>query len=397
MKLLKHRLLSLFAALSLMLSFAPAVHAATLSDIDDHWAETAIRSLVQSEVLNGYPNGKFKPDQSITRAELAKVLATAYGLDKTGKAKFSDAQGHWSEGYIAALTEKKIFTGYPDGTFQPERPINRAEIVTMLTRMTNLGAAEEKYTYELEPSFPDVPKDYWAFNYVEIANRLGILPANYKENFQPARLASRAETAWMVQTLRNLKIVKGKILDNGDNSGFLTVESDSGDVENVLVMPDAIVFRNNVTTTTDKIQRDDAVTIYPNPSGEYRFVKTFGEVTKDDLLSQISSYAEGRITPEQVTAILSGDWNVVTEELKGGIYDRLVEFGLTPPEAESILVRDWNHLDTLSRDRLAEAVSDYVGITSDLSRALLDRDYERAQEYAKIELATMALGRLMQR
>ena len=87
----------------------------------------------------------------------------------------------------------------------------------------------------------------------------------------------------------------------------------------------------------------------------------------------------------------------MTEELKGSIYDRLVEFGLTPPEAESILVRDWEHLDTLSRDRLAEAISDYLGITSDLSRAILDQDFERAKEYAKIELATMALGRLMQR
>ncbi|HHZ20528.1 MAG TPA: S-layer homology domain-containing protein [Firmicutes bacterium] len=397
MKLLKHRLLSLFTSFCLLLSFAPAVHAATISDVDGHWAESAIRALVQSEVINGYPNGKFKPDQSITRAELAKILATAYGLNKTGQTKFSDTKGHWAEGYIATLAEKEVFTGYPDGTFQPERPVNRAEIITMLIRMTNLGTAEEKYTFELEPSFPDVAEDFWAFKYVEIANRLGILPANYKDRFQPDRLASRAETAWMVQTLRNLKVVTGKILDNGDNSGFLTIETNSGDVENVLVMPDTIVFRNNVTTTAEKIQKNDNVTIYSNPSGEYRFVKAFGEVTKDDLLSQISAYAQGKITPEQVTAILSGDWDTVTEELKGSIYDRLVEFGLTPPEAESILVRDWEHLDTLSRDRLAEAISDYLGITSDLSRAILDQDFERAKEYAKIELATMALGRLMQR
>jgi hypothetical protein len=104
---------------------------------------------------------------------------------------------------------------------------------------------------------------------------------------------------------------------------------------------------------------------------------------------------KGRLTPEQISSILAGDWEQVKESIKGELYNQLLQVGLTPEEAESILVQDWAYLDTIGRDRLSAALSSYLGITKDLSRAILDRDFARIKEYAKIELAAIALEKLL--
>ena len=69
--------------------------------------------------------------------------------------------------------------------------------------------------------------------------------------------------------------------------------------------------------------------------------------------------------------------------------------GLSPAEAESLMVRDWNYLDTLSKDRLSQALSSRLGITQDFAQAMLDRDLSKIKEYGKIELATAALSKLL--
>ena len=102
-----------------------------------------------------------------------------------------------------------------------------------------------------------------------------------------------------------------------------------------------------------------------------------------------------RLTPEQIAAILAGDWESVKDALTGELYNQMLNYGLTPAEAEAILMQDWQYLDLVSRDRLAEALSGYLGITRDLGRALLDRDLERIKEYARIELITYALSRIL--
>lgn len=396
MHLLKKRFLVVLVGTALfLLVIAPAVHAMPY-DIQGHWAVGAIKGLTESKILNGYPDGSFKPDQSITRAEFSKVIAKAYNLHPKTTPNFTDVKNHWAKDYIAALTEKSIMTGYPDGSFQPDRPITRAEMVTVLSRLVKLGTADEKYAVELDSSFPDIKPDFWAFKNIEISSRLGILPGYYKPDFQPSRLASRADTAWMVNSLRNLKITTGKVMDDGNLSGTLIVQTDNNDPETVILNPNAVVFRNNLSTTPDKIQRNDSIKLFQNPSGEYTVVKAVGEVTKDDLLGRLSSGTKGKLNPEQVSAILSGNWDAIKEDVQGDVYNRLLKLGLNPSEAESVLGKDWQYLDSLSKDRLADALSGSLGITKDLSHALLDRDMSRIKEYSKIELTTTALSKLMQ-
>lgn len=382
-----------FLVLSLFL-IAPAAHG--FSDLEEHWAEKTVRDLVRLEILHGYPDKTFRPDQSITRAELAKILAVTFNLKSSSGRTFSDTAGHWAKEYAGALAEKKIITA-EDGAFHPERPVTREEAVGMLTRLLNIKHPEEEYTLKLTPSFTDITDESQAFAEIELASRLGLLPGYYQEEFNPSYLASRADIAWMISRLREIKTLRGTVLDTNEASGLLTVkpEEDGQEARLVLVGDETVLLRNNITTKPGQVLAGDKLTVFFNPQEKPVFVKAYGEVTQNDLLTRLSSMVKERLTPEQIAAILAGDWESVKDALTGELYNQMLNYGLTPAEAEAILMQDWQYLDLVSRDRLAEALSGYLGITRDLGRALLDRDLERIKEYARIELITYALSRIL--
>ncbi len=387
-----------YLVLLLIFFFVTPLVQAMPADIDGHWAEGSIKNLMAEGIFNGYPDGSFRPDQSITRAELAKTLAVSYEFNASGqKAQFSDTEQHWAEEYITALAKAGIITGYPDGKFKPEAPITRAEMVAMLTRLLNVGTEEERYTIDFAPTFPDLAEDHWAFYQIELAAKLGLLPRYYAPEFRPSRLASRADTAWMLQQVRNLKMVRGQVLDQPEaGTNLLTVQPEGeGKIQIAVIPPEAVVFRNNITTTPEALTKDDQITIFYNRDEEPTVVKAFGEVNQKDLLSRLSALVKGKLTPEQISSILAGNWDEVKEGINGELYNQLLKLGLTPEEAESILVQDWAYLDTISRDRLASALSAYLGITKDLSGAILARDWEMIKEYARIELTAIALGKIL--
>lgn len=384
-------------SLSLSLVFSVQVQAAaTISDIQNHWAAKPIQNLAERGVIDGYPDGTFKPDQAVTRAELAKILGKALNYQPVNGAKFPDTNGHWAESYINALGEQKVMNSFSDGNFQPEKAVNRAQLTTFIARILNLAKPEEKFGEDWSASFVDVPKDHWAFRYIELSNKFGLLPPEYQTQFHPDQAVTRAEAAWMIQALSGLEVSKGKISQIDSGSGLMNIQRESGkDPLMVLVTPETVMIRNNATAPVEDLLEGDEVTAISLPSGDVKFLKAFGRITKNDLLSRISTMMKGRLDRDQIAAIMAGDWEAVKDSMKGGLYNKLVDLGLTPAEAESIMVQDWNYLDTLSRDRLAQAFTDYLGISIDFSQALLDRDLEKIKEYGKIELATAALSRLL--
>ena len=384
-------------SLSLSLIFSVQVQAAaTISDIQNHWAAKPIQNLTERGVINGYPDGTFKPDQAVTRAELAKMLGKALNYQPVNGAKFPDTNGHWAESYINALGERKVMNSFSDGNFQPEKAVNRAQLTTFIARVLNLAKPEEKFGEDWSASFVDVPKDHWAFRYIELSKKFGLLPPEYQTQFHPDQSVTRAEAAWMIQALSGLEVSKGKISQIDSGSGLINIQSESGkEPLMVLVTPETVIIRNNATAPVEDLLEGDEVTAISLPSGDVKFLKAFGRITKNDLLSRISTMMKGRLDRDQIAAIMAGDWEAVKDSMKGGLYNKLVDLGLTPAEAESIMVQDWNYLDTLSRDRLAQAFTDYLGISIDFSQALLDRDLEKIKEYGKIELATAALSRLL--
>lgn len=121
-------------------------------------------------IIDGYDDKTFRPDNSITRAEFAKIIAVFIQTDIPNKsAKFTDTKTHWSERYIAFLSEKDIIKGYDNYTFRPDTFITRAEAITVINRVVSRNCAPD-----IRIDFKDIEKSHWAYN--EILQAAGKQP-----------------------------------------------------------------------------------------------------------------------------------------------------------------------------------------------------------------------------
>jgi hypothetical protein len=146
------RIVSLLLAVSMILGIcATAFAATTYPDLvgDNAKYAAAVDALTELKVVNGFPDGEFKPGNELTRAELAKMLVICLGLGDqvealAARTVFSDVPStHWAAGYINAAAQSKVIIGYPDGSFQPEKNVTYAEAFTMVLRALGYGNVVE--------------------------------------------------------------------------------------------------------------------------------------------------------------------------------------------------------------------------------------------------------------
>ncbi|MCD9025805.1 S-layer homology domain-containing protein [Cohnella silvisoli] len=131
-----------------------------------YWARAAIDKDTAMGLMIGYTDGSFKPEASISRAEMASVVARL--LDSSSSesgGSFSDISGHWAQAAIEKAKAAGIINGYEDGTFRPEQLLTRAEAVAMINKLLGRGplsGAERKWK--------DVPEKYWAYGHIQEAS-----------------------------------------------------------------------------------------------------------------------------------------------------------------------------------------------------------------------------------
>ena len=105
------------------------------SDTQTHWAMEYIEWGAYEEILNGYEDNTFRPDDPITRAELVKIAMSFYGTPVTSnEALFDDIGTHWALSFINAAAEIGFVDGDGDGTFDPDRYVTRAEAMKIINR-----------------------------------------------------------------------------------------------------------------------------------------------------------------------------------------------------------------------------------------------------------------------
>lgn len=140
------KILSLVLVIVLVLGSFSFAFAATPSDVVDTDYQEAVETLMALGVVNGYTDGTYKPTKVVTRAELAKLLIVELGYEElaAGTANFSDTAGHWAEGYIGLAAGLGLVNGYPDGTFKPDNTVSFDEAITMVVR--GLGYSDESLT-----------------------------------------------------------------------------------------------------------------------------------------------------------------------------------------------------------------------------------------------------------
>ena len=134
---------------------------------DSHWAANYIRTAKSNGWISGYPSGNFGPDDPITRAEAAAVLFQVFNPVDKGNKSFSDIAGHWARNSILAVASGGNLGGYPDGTFRPDNFITRAELVRMVNVMLNRASNVESVTsFKQHMTFTDVMESHWAYKEV---------------------------------------------------------------------------------------------------------------------------------------------------------------------------------------------------------------------------------------
>ena len=107
----------------------------TFSDVKKgNWFNTAVSTLQNAGVLDGYSDGTFRPNAYITRAELVKVAAAFYGTAAGMQTHFSDTSSHWANDFIEAARQLGIVDGYTDGSFRPNQYVTRAEAMKIINR-----------------------------------------------------------------------------------------------------------------------------------------------------------------------------------------------------------------------------------------------------------------------
>ena len=130
----------------------------------DAWYNTAVSAMTKAGIVDGYPDGTFRPDAPITRAEMAKIISLFAKLDKS-ESRFSDIAGHWAEAYIRLAAGNGWIAGYPDGTFGPQRNITRAETATMINRvLERVPSAESRLlSRDVMQIWPDANPGDWFY------------------------------------------------------------------------------------------------------------------------------------------------------------------------------------------------------------------------------------------
>lgn len=142
-------------------------------DVDPtKWFNNAVSTLSNMGIINGYPDGTFRPNASITRAEFAKIAVSFFKdhVRETMGDKFSDISGKWYTEYINLAAELAIVNGYPDGTFRPDNSINRAEAMTIVNNTLRRSPHKDHLLPEDDMiTWPDNPKSAWYYAAVQEA------------------------------------------------------------------------------------------------------------------------------------------------------------------------------------------------------------------------------------
>jgi hypothetical protein len=149
-------------------------------DVQNHWARPFIEALTERSILNGYPNGTFRPDNSVTRAEFAAILGAVFASSRSPKREyvpFIDVpDNHWAVNRIKQTYEAGFFSGYPDGRFRPNDRIFRSDVLVAIVNGLEIAANVK----------PDL---------------LNILPQIYQD---AAKIPAYARTQVAIATAKNL-------------------------------------------------------------------------------------------------------------------------------------------------------------------------------------------------
>lgn len=166
---------------------ADKTYSNTFSDVPKgYWAANYIGYMQQFGIITGYSDGSFRPDAPVTRAEFAAIASRFEKLTEGSKSFTDVPDTYWAARYINFAATRGWVTGYSDGTFKPENTITRAEVAAVTCRLLERSADQSYIRSHLKElrTFSDVTESHWAYWYaMEAANGHDYTKSGGSENW----------------------------------------------------------------------------------------------------------------------------------------------------------------------------------------------------------------------
>ncbi len=305
------RLFSILIITTFVLALAPTFLAQaetiTFSDVDATTTRgQAIYKLVKAGVVLGYPDGTFRPDAEITRAELCKIVNLIFGYTEKEENDpgFSDVTGDWYYDYVMAAKKAGYVKGYEDGTFRPDNKITREETATILTRVANV------YDLGFTVVISDPVSD-WAMPYVQKVVTNYLMPIEEGDTFRATQNATRAEFCEAFASFAKEVAPEGtkpedtkpedkdpttqKPIEDKDNGGFT---GNTGEIVGGGDTGNGDTGNGDTETEDPPVEDDDYATINSDIITKLNTAKTDLEYASFDTDAQIeiATYVYGCVT-----------------------------------------------------------------------------------------------------
>lgn len=184
------------------------------ADIQGYWAEKAIRTFVKLGFIDGYEDGQFRPNGSITRAEFAALISRVFDIkgDAGHTVVLSDVGQHWAKEAILSLASTGVINGYGDGSFKPNQTITREEIVMILSRILNLDHVKMDAS---KGEFTDISRaSSYARSTIKELAEAGIIQGVSNSSFDPQGKATRSDALMIILNTLNLNPQVKALLDS---------------------------------------------------------------------------------------------------------------------------------------------------------------------------------------
>ena len=295
----------------LVTMFVPvASHGANFSDTRGHWAESFIDRAVQYGFVQGYPDGTFAPDKSVTRAEFTTMINKALKNTATATITFKDVPySEWYYQDVAKALAATYVAGYEDNTFKPNSPITRQEAAVIISRIIpTYGSSGNLNAFPDRSSIAD-----WAYTAFQKVNGKKYMGAYDDGNLYPLARLTRAQTAKIIcDILDNERIVttdpvirsNRTTLSNTIYSNGVTIHRDLDDgsatIENCVVLGNLRVQGGGDNSITFNNSRAAQVAIEKN-SSRVRFT-----VRGESVISSLTAANEAIIQTSNLTGGLYG-------------------------------------------------------------------------------------------
>ncbi|HEX3012323.1 MAG TPA: S-layer homology domain-containing protein, partial [Syntrophomonadaceae bacterium] len=236
------------------------VSAAPISDIQSHWAADAIQNLADQGIVSAMPDGTFRPDKNISRAEFAVMVVKAFKLTNNNGKVFSDSAKHWAKNYITIANAYGIINGYSDTKVGPDDPITREQMAVMIVKAANLQDSSTNL------SFNDGTKvSAWAKDAVAIVSAKKVMSGLPDGSFLPQAKSTRAQAAVVINNALQAAAKPAVDLSRLDKAGTYGPSTGTETVKgNITILAKDVILQNTIiegNLTIDKAVGEGNVTL----------------------------------------------------------------------------------------------------------------------------------------